>query len=259
VELLERRGLTMTWLPADGDGRVDLEALQRRLDVDPPDVVHLTQVTSQRALVQPVEEAAAVCRAAGVPLWVDAAQAFGHVDTRCGADAVYGTSRKWLAGPRGVGFLAVAEHHWESLQVLRSAMLGGDLAAVRYLESSEAHVAGRVGLANAVREYLSDDPARVIARLAEVGRQTREALRDVAGWAVVGPAEAGSAITALRATAGQDVRAARARLIAEHGIVTTAALPARAPADMREPLLRVSPHVDCTPGDLERLARALAS
>ena len=34
---------------------------------------------------------------------VDAAQAFGHADTACGADAIYATSRKWLTGPRGVG------------------------------------------------------------------------------------------------------------------------------------------------------------
>jgi hercynylcysteine S-oxide lyase len=53
--------------------------------------------------VQPVAAAAALCRAAGVPLWVDAAQALGHVDAACGADAVYATSRKWLTGPRGVG------------------------------------------------------------------------------------------------------------------------------------------------------------
>ena len=74
----------------------------------PPAAVHLTQVTSHRALVQPAAAAAAICRAAGVPLWVDAAQALGHVDTAWGADAIYGTSRKWLTGPRGVGVLGVA-------------------------------------------------------------------------------------------------------------------------------------------------------
>ena len=40
-----------------------------------------------------------LCRAAGVPLVLDAAQSLGHVDTDLGADVVYGTSRKWLAGP----------------------------------------------------------------------------------------------------------------------------------------------------------------
>ena len=48
---------------------------------------------------------AALCREAGVPLVVDAAQSLGHTDVDLGADVVYGTSRKWLAGPRGVGVL----------------------------------------------------------------------------------------------------------------------------------------------------------
>jgi pyridoxal 5-phosphate dependent beta-lyase len=74
---------------------------------------------------------------------------------------------------------------------------------------------------------------------------------------VVGPADGGSAISALRATAGQDVAAARARLLDQHGIVTTAAGVARAPRDMTEPLLRISPHVDCTPDDLASLRHAL--
>ncbi len=60
-------------------------------------------------LVQPVAEAASICRRAGVPLWVDAAQALGHVATSCGAAAMHAVSRKWLTGPRGVGILAVAE------------------------------------------------------------------------------------------------------------------------------------------------------
>ena len=50
----------------------------------------------------------------------------------------------------------------------------------------------------------------------------------------------------------------RARLLAEAGIVTTAGHPARAPLEMTGHLLRVSPHVDCTGTDLDRLRAALA-
>ena len=39
------------------------------------------------AMVALAAAKADLCRAAGVPLWVDAAQALGHVDTACGADA----------------------------------------------------------------------------------------------------------------------------------------------------------------------------
>lgn len=264
LHAFERRGLRIVELGAQSGGMLDITDLERVLASSPPALVHLTQVPSHRPLVQPVAEAAARCRAAGVPLWVDAAQATGHVDTATGADAVYGTSRKWLTGPRGVGFLGVARQWWELLRVdpselERSAQPEGT-SPVWFLESSEAHVAGRVGLCNAVRELTEIGPELVWRRLAAVGRQTREALEGLPGWAVVPeavPAGAGCAITALRPLDGQDVRTIRARLLGEHGVVTTATATARAPREMTEPLFRVSPHVACTPDDLAFLRKAL--
>jgi hercynylcysteine S-oxide lyase len=255
------RGLRVTMLAVHGDGTVDLDALQRLLAQRPPAVVHLTQVASHRGLVQPAEQVAALCHATGVPLWVDAAQALGHADTVTGADAQYSTSRKWLAGPRGVGMLAVAEPWWDRLAVNASELARSsrpaDCPPVRLLESEEANIAGRVGLATAVREHLDAGPANVRERLAEVGRLTRGVLAGVPGWQIDGPAEVPSAITGLRAAAGQDVYVVRAQLLGEYGIVTTAGHPARAPREMTGPLLRVSPHVDCTSEDLAALRDAL--
>ena len=262
LDAFANRGLSVAELATCGNGEVDLDALRRFVTRTPPAFVHLTQVASHRALVQPVAEAAAVCHDAGVPLWVDTAQALGHADTACGADALYATSRKWLTGPRGVGLIAVTAAWWDRLRISAPAL---ELAArpegsspLWLLESREAHVAGRVGLCAAVRQHLDTGAAGVRQRLAEVGWQTREALAEVPGWEVVGNPAALSAITGLRPTAGQDVTAVRARLLAEYKIVTTAGHPARAPREMTEPLLRVSPHVDCTPEDLAMLCGALA-
>jgi hercynylcysteine S-oxide lyase len=261
LDAFAARNLRVTQLPAPGDGAIDLTALEQMLAAAPPALVHLVQVTSHRGLVQPVAAAAELCRAAGVPLWVDAAQALGHVDTACGADAIYATSRKWLAGPRGVGLLGVTEPWWDRLtvsapQLYRSGQ-PADASPLRLLAITEANVAAWVGLCAAVAEYLETGPPLIWARLAEVGRQTREALGDLPGWVVADPVDAPSAIVALRAANGQDITAARARLLAEHGIVTTACTVLRAPLDMTEPLLRISPHVDVTPADLTRLRRAL--
>jgi pyridoxal 5-phosphate dependent beta-lyase len=128
---------------------------------------------------------------------------------------------------------------------------------VLLLESSEANVAGRVGLCNAVYEFLSTGPSAVWERLAAVGTQTRSALASVPGWSVVGEADAPSAVTALRPLAGQDVVAVRSLLLDKHQIVTTAVLPVRAPGEMNEGYLRISPHLDCAPEALEKLAAAL--
>jgi hercynylcysteine S-oxide lyase len=264
LDAFAARGLRVTQIPGqgyEGDGAIDLASLERMLAAEPPAAVHLVQVTSHRGLVQPVAAAAALCRAAGVPLWVDAAQALGHVDTACGADAVYATSRKWLTGPRGVGLLGVAEPWWDRLtvrtpQLYRSGQ-PADSSPLRLLSITEANVAAWVGLCTAVAEYLEAGPPLIWARLAEAGRQTREALADLPSWALADPLDAPSAIVAVRPASGQDVTAARARLLGEFGIVTTACTVLRAPLDMAEPLLRISPHVDVTPADLTRLRQAL--
>jgi hercynylcysteine S-oxide lyase len=264
LHALTGRGLRLTELAVHGDGVLDLAGLERLLAGSPPAAVHLTQVASHRPLVQPVAEAVALCRAAGVPLWVDAAQAIGHVDTATGADAIYATSRKWLTGPRGVGVLAVAAQWLDRLvpdvSALEAGAMPADASPIWLLESHEAHVAGRIGLCHAVGEFTEAVPERVCRRLAAVGRQTRVALADVAGWAVVPeavPPGSGCATTALRARNGQDVTLTRDRLLAEHGIVTTMCEPARAPREMTEPYLRISPHVDCTDDDLRLLRKAL--
>ena len=258
------RGLRIATLAVDVSGIIDLDALRQFVVMTPPAFVHLDLVASHRPLVQPVAAAAEICHAAGVPVWVDAAQGLGHVDAACGADAIYATSRKWLCGPRGVGVVAVASSWWRRLRPRAAEMerdlLGPGDSPVLLLESHEAHIAGRIGLCAAVAEHVALGPAEVRSRLAAVGRMTREALADVPGWEVLEAPEGdagGCAITALRPTAGQKVAAVRALLLAEHQIVTTAAVTARAPREMKEPYLRISPHVDVTPEDLAMLRRAL--
>jgi hercynylcysteine S-oxide lyase len=260
IDAFAHRGLTIVEMDTDEDGVVDLDALRRLVESRPPAFVHLTQLASHRPLIQPVAEAAAICTAAGVPLWVDAAQALGHVGAVSGADVIYSTSRKWLAGPRGVGVLAVAAPWRDKLRLAPSGLdlssYPADASPMLFIEAGEAHVAGRIGLANAVREYLDAGPADVRSRLVFVGRLTRAVLADLPGWDIVGDGDA--AITTLRPLDGQDVPSVRARLLAEHGIVTTAAHPSRAPRDMDGYYLRVSPHVDCTESDLRQLRSALS-
>lgn len=266
LELLAHHGLLAEALTVDGAGVLDIEDLDRRLRVNPPDVVLVDQVAAHRGLVQPAQELVEVCRAAGVPVWVDAAQSLGHVKAPTGADAVFATSRKWLSGPRGVGMLAVAPEWRTTLDLLRPAKIP-DLPPVRYLESGEAHIAGRVGLGVAVRELLDHGVDRVTARLVEVGAMVRESIAGVEGWEVVQPGCPAGSTTAIAATRGQDVAGERSRLLQEHGIVTSLCLPWRAPLEMGrgaggtggEAWLRISPHVDLTAEDLDRLCGALTT
>ncbi|WP_369131391.1 ergothioneine biosynthesis PLP-dependent enzyme EgtE [Modestobacter roseus] len=255
-------GLTPVLLPADDLGRADIDGVERALRADPPALVHLTVVASHRGVVQPAREIAAVCRALGVPLVLDLAQALGQVDCDLPADVAYGTSRKWLAGPRGVGFLAMRPSVTAQMTPQTAPELydhgGVGVDHARWYESREAHIAGRVGLVLAIGEHLAAGPHRVRERLAALGRATRERLDGCGGWAVVEPRDEPTAITTLRPPDGVDVRGTVQRLRVEHGIVVTAVGRERARSELSSPVLRVSPHLDATPADLDALGRGLA-
>jgi pyridoxal 5-phosphate dependent beta-lyase len=245
--IMALNGFDVRHLPVDAAGRLDVDAATTSLETNPPALLHLTALGSHRGTVQPAMETAAMCRSAGIALIVDAAQAFAHLDCAgIGADVVYSTSRKWTAGPRGVGWLATRPG-WLSEQALLR------------LAHGEVSVAAQVGLAVALGEHVATGPERVRSRLAEVGVQTRAALAEVPGWRVIEPVDEPSAITTLDPPDGADPAQVRARLIEQHRIVTTYLGVERAPNEMTRPALRVSPHVDVTNDDLDVLAAALAA
>jgi pyridoxal 5-phosphate dependent beta-lyase len=248
-------GLRVIPLPADGAGRLDVAAAERSLREHRPDLVHLTVVASHRGLLQPAADLAAVCRAADLPLVVDAAQGLGHIDCRLDVDAIYAPSRKWLTGPRGVGVLAVSP---DCARRLRVPGTGEPLGTAQGLEAREGSVAGRLGLIHAVGELFAGGPAKVFERLAAIGRLTREVLDGAGGWRVVEPIGEPTAVTTLVPPGGTDVFAVRAQLVELHGIVTTACGIERAPGELRDPVLRISPHIDAEPEQLEQVRVALA-
>ncbi len=258
LAMMVAHGFQLRALPVDEQGRVRLDDAVTDLERDPPALVHLTGVASHRGVAQPVADIAAACSALGVPLVLDAAQALGHIDCAVGADAVYSSSRKWIAGPRGVGFLAVRPALAQRLRRrLPPQAWDLPLSAMQSFDLHEANIAARVGYSVALGEHLGAGPQQVRARLARIGAATRTVLDGVAGWRVVEPVDEPTAITTLVPPDGVDPQAVRTRLIDEHQIVTTVAEVARAPFELTGPVLRVSPHVDVTAMDVERLAEAL--
>jgi cysteine desulfurase len=93
-------------LPVDRDGVVRLDLLPGLL-AEGPALLCLMLANNETGTIQPVAEAAAICRAAGALLHVDAVQAGGRiaVDLRTlGADSMAVSSHK-LGGPAGAGCL----------------------------------------------------------------------------------------------------------------------------------------------------------
>jgi pyridoxal 5-phosphate dependent beta-lyase len=259
LAIMAANGFQVSALPADGDGRLVVDDAARQLADNPPALVHLTALASHRGLAQPLAALAEVCGELDVPLVVDAAQALGQLDCAVGAAAIYSSSRKWIAGPRGVGMLAIRPELVERLRPrLPPPEWGLPMTVMERLAHGEANVAARVGFSVALGEHLAAGPEQIRDGLAEVGRLTRDALAEVSGWRVVEPTDEPTAITTLAPVDGADPQKVRAWLIAERGIVTTYAEVQRAPFEMTAPVLRASPHVDTTASDLEQFAEALA-
>ncbi|WP_199254389.1 ergothioneine biosynthesis PLP-dependent enzyme EgtE [Mycolicibacterium mengxianglii] len=258
LAVMAANGFDVRPLPVDGAGRVVVADAAEALESAPPALVHLTGVASHRGGAQPVRELTELCRALGIPVVLDAAQALGQIDCAVGADVVYGSSRKWLAGPRGVGFLAVKADLADRLvRRLPPAQWQVPLAVLASFEHTEANIAARVGFSLAVGEHLAAGAATVRARLGQIGAAARSLLDGTAGWQVVEGADEPTAITTLVPPPGTEPAAVRQWLITNRAIVTTAAEVARAPFELTGPVLRVSPHVDVTTTDLHQFAGAL--
>jgi len=92
-------------LPVDGDGVVDLDHLQARLAAGPTvSVVSVMAANNETGVLQPIAEVWRLCRNAGVPLHVDAAQLPGRLPVDIDADFITLSAHK-MGGPKGIGAL----------------------------------------------------------------------------------------------------------------------------------------------------------
>ncbi len=106
---LERRGVEVTRLEPDLDGRVDPAAVERALRPHTRLVV-LAHASNVSGTLQPAEEVGAVCRRRGVLFLLDAAQTAGALPLNveaAGADLLAAPGHKGLLGPQGTGILYV--------------------------------------------------------------------------------------------------------------------------------------------------------
>lgn len=139
---LERRGCRVTWLPVDGEGRIDPDELERAIEPE-TDLVVVGWANGEIGTVQHVAAIASVCRRRRTWLHVDAAQAVGRLEVSSAvADSLTISSHK-VGGPQGVGALYVRDRHF-----LRPLCFGGPQE--RNLRPGTENVAAIAGFGAAV-------------------------------------------------------------------------------------------------------------
>ncbi|MFC7258242.1 cysteine desulfurase/sulfurtransferase TusA family protein [Streptomyces lutosisoli] len=105
AEVHEADGGTLTQVPVERTGAVSVEAYAAALRPDTA-LACLQSANHEVGTEQPVAEVAEVCRAAGVPLLVDAAQSLGWGRVEGDWSLLTASAHKW-GGPSGVGLLVV--------------------------------------------------------------------------------------------------------------------------------------------------------
>jgi selenocysteine lyase/cysteine desulfurase len=271
LSLAARRGVRVVRVPDAPEGGVDLEALERAIrgerGAPRPRLVALTWIPTSGGLVQPAAAVGALCRAAGVPFLLDACQAVGQLEvdlTALGCDLLAATGRKFLRGPRGIGFLAVSDAALaRGVAPLLPDMRGARWTSAdafelvddaRRFEQWEFPHALVLGLGAAARYALDVGIAVAAARAHALAAEARTLLAAIPGVRSLDRGAQLSAIAAF-AVAGRDARELMLALRAR-GVNTTAQSRADAliPLDRAgaSSLLRVSPHYYNTADELAR-------
>lgn len=147
LQYLEKQDLCeVSWIPVDGEGRVDPAAVRAALR---PDTVLISVMAANNEIgtIEPVAEIGAIAREAGVLFHTDAVQAVGHipVDVEAWNCDLLSLSAHKFHGPRGVGALYVRK----PLRLPPLIHGGGQEKGRR---SGTENLAGIIGMAAALRE-----------------------------------------------------------------------------------------------------------
>ena len=193
----ETHGVVVRVVPDDEHGQLDTAALERLL-AEPGRgqrvrLVSVSHIPTHFGLVQPAAAIGALARAYGALYFLDATQSAGQLPLdvdALGCDLLCSTGRKYLRGPRGVGFLYVRESILSELRppfidLHAATWTGPDTyelrSDARRFENWEANFAATLGLGAAVDYALALGIAPIWSRIEGLASTLRAGLDAIPG------------------------------------------------------------------------------
>lgn len=266
----KRDGIEIDIVPSNEAGAVDLAALEQTIGPRTK-LIAMTWVPTNGGLVNPAAEVGWIAKKTGVPFLLDACQAVGQMPidvTALNCDFLTATARKFLRGPRGMGFLWMRRDwvsrlepamidHFAAPWVERDAYRLRDDA--RRFETWENAYALRVGLREAASYALDLGIEAIQARSWSLAERLRAGLSELPDVAVRDAGAVNCAIVSFESL-GQDPKAVVGAM-RERGIVIGLSDPSstRLDAERRKlpRLLRAAPHCFNTEEEIDRLIEAV--
>ena len=166
LQLKERHQIEIILIDDDEYGQIDLVHLEQEL-AKGAEMVTLTHTPTSGGLINPAESVGTLCNAYDTFFVLDACQSIGQTPINVkeiGCQVLSATSRKYLRGPRGVGFLYVEESALDQIEPpfldLRAATWTSDMGyeivdGAKRFENWETNFAGKLGLGAAI-DYALD-------------------------------------------------------------------------------------------------------
>ena len=144
MQMLEKEGFEVTYLPVDSQGLITAAQVREAIRPDTA-LVSIMYANNEIGTILPIPEIGAVCREARVPFHTDAVQAVGQVAIDVGAQQIdmLSLSGHKLNAPKGVGVL-----YLRSGLVIETFMHGG--AQERGRRAGTENLASIMGLAAAI-------------------------------------------------------------------------------------------------------------
>jgi selenocysteine lyase/cysteine desulfurase len=272
LALRERRGVSIIHaadLPAGG---IDPDSVRDLLKRHACRLVAVSWVPSNSGLVQDVEAVGRVCNDFDVPYLIDACQAVGQIPIdvqKLNCDYLSVTARKFLRGPRGIGFLfasdrALARGDYPLFVDMRGArwVKAGEFEidpTARRFEDWEFPYALVLGLGEAVRYALEVGVSVAQTSAWDLAAYARSQLRTIPGLRLFdrGRKQCAIVTAALTGWTGGEIVAE----LAKSGINTSASLREFGILDFDakgvDSVVRISPHYYNTREEIDQLAAAM--